>query len=96
MDDGTFRPEHEEEPTILLAEANETYWVLRGEEFLDPMLANDGYFPKPVRVRKFADGFEYSMFRQTFRPGESLWAVHPGIVDRLRRNEQLIEVTLSD
>lgn len=87
------QPEPAEEPPIILFGIEKaSYYMYKGEEFLNQLLLTDGEYPKPVLCvhfetlfdakRVFGDGFSHAQ----------CWAIHPEIISRLRNDQVLIEV----
>ncbi len=82
-------------PMTLLA-LNGNYWLYEGEELLNDLLFGTGdapflvrcvYFKDPIEVRKvFGADFVIS----------TLWRINPDIIDRLRRDNLLVEEFLSE
>ncbi|MCB2105306.1 MAG: hypothetical protein KDE06_10010 [Rhodobacteraceae bacterium] len=79
------------EPRMVLLKINETYWLYEGEEYLSPMLKGGGYFPTPVICYRFEDHIGLRAFVGAGRPMTDFWGINPDIVDRLRRDEHLLE-----
>ncbi|MCV2869194.1 hypothetical protein OEW28_11200 [Defluviimonas sp. WL0002] len=80
-----------QEPRMILLRINETYWLFEGEEFLSPMLKGSGYFPTPVICYRFEDHLTLRAFIGAGRPMTDFWGINPDIVERLRRDEHLLE-----
>jgi len=91
MDDTPkFPPDGPRERVILIA-IEDRYWLFEGDEFLDAMLLGTGFFPKPVRCLRFRDSFELRIFLGPDRPMNTFWMINPDIVERLRRDDHLLE-----
>lgn len=80
------------EPRITLIAINQSYWMFEGEEFLNAMLLGRGAFPLPVRCIRFASPVELRAFVGKDRLLTDLWGINPDIVDRLRRDDQIVDV----
>ncbi|MGX0978283.1 hypothetical protein ACSSVY_004023 [Roseovarius sp. MBR-51] len=84
-------PEPEEPPIIIVAIARKSYYLLKGDTYLDQILLADGEFPKPILCVYFEDIFESKrLLGDQFNVG-ALWGIHPGIINRLRETSSLIE-----
>jgi hypothetical protein len=79
-------------PQITLLAINQTYWLYEGEDFLDEMLFGAGGYPVPVRCLVFRDAFELNLFIGEGRMLTKMWGINPDIVDRLRRDDHLVEM----
>lgn len=79
-------------PRMTLLAINQSYWLFEGKEFLNQMLVGRDYFPKPVRCILFADIFELRGFLGQGRKVTDFWGINPDIVDRLRRQNHLLEI----
>jgi hypothetical protein len=77
---------------ILLISVNERFWLVRGSEHIDPMLANNGYFPTPVGCVVFRTHARMRDFLPQGLDLGSCWMINPLIVMRLKENEQLVEL----
>ncbi len=82
-------------PMTLLA-VNGSYWLYEGEDLLNDMLFGRGLYPFRVRCVLFKDVIELrSVLGASFQLG-SCWRIVPDIVDRLRRENLLVEVLATD
>ncbi|MEM9145013.1 MAG: hypothetical protein AAGC57_02370 [Pseudomonadota bacterium] len=75
---------------------NSRYWLIRGEEHLPNMLQNNGPYPKPVGCVIVKS---HQTASSTLLKGKSLsdmWMINPLIVERLRNEEMLVEITIDD
>lgn len=90
LDPHTPEPPRED---ILLAEVNGGFWLLEGEAHLDAMLANVPGYPTPVGCLRFESDFDLRLFLSArgLAPG-ALWGIHPAIVARLRRKDELATI----
>jgi len=79
-------------PRMTLLAINQSYWLFEGKEYLNQMLVGRDYFPKPVRCILFADVFELRGFLGQGRKVTDFWGINPDIVDRLRRQNHLLEI----
>lgn len=77
---------------MVLLQLNQSYWLYRGEEFLNEFLLGEGYFPAPVQVVVFADLFELRIFLGEDADISDFWGINPDIVERLRRDGILVEI----
>lgn len=85
-------PERGEEPPIILFGIEKSsYYMYKGEDFLNELLLADGEFPKPVLCVHFETLFDAKrIVGDGFSPGQS-WSIHPEIIERLRRDDCLVE-----
>jgi hypothetical protein len=81
----------ETEDRIVLIGAEESYWLLNGEEYLSAMLSGEDYYPTPVIYYEYDSLFALNMDLEEGVALNSLWAIHPGIIGRLRREEHIEE-----
>ena len=79
------------EETIVLIGSDSDYWLLRGEKYLSAMLSGEEYYPKPVIYYEYDSMYELTMDLEEGILIGSLWAIHPGIIDRLKREEVIKE-----
>lgn len=82
-----------DEPKIVLLKLNEAHWMYLGEEFLNSMLKGNGYYPVPIKCVVFEDNFALRHFIGSGRAMTDFWGINPDIVERLRRDKQLVDVT---
>jgi len=96
MEDAVNTPRggDEEPEVVMLVHANGSYWMYQGEDFIDEVLGKSGYYPKPVRCLMFASSYDLNVYlsRGPARLGD-LWSIHPAVVERLRADEELVELT---
>ncbi|MDO6590549.1 hypothetical protein DS901_18320 [Loktanella sp. D2R18] len=79
---------------IILVQAEDAYWLLDGESHMSALLSGKAHYPTPVRMVAFDDLMALHAFLTTKNHQlASLWAVHPGIVDRLREDDELVTLT---
>jgi len=78
---------------ILMLAVNESYWLAEGIEYLTPILDGSGFFPTPIICVRFADTFELNLFIGPDRSLLDFWGVNPDIVERLRRDKHLNEIS---
>ncbi len=83
--------ENESEDSIVLISEGESYWLLKGEKYLDAMLSAKEYYPTPVKAIKYESLFELQMDLEEGVFVGSLWVIHPGIIGRLEREELIVE-----
>ncbi len=67
------------------------YYLYEGEAFLNELLLSDGNFPRPVRCVHFATVVEQKQFLGEDVNLAALWGINPEIVERLRRDDHLLE-----
>ena len=78
--------------TISLIADGETHWLIEGEEYLSAMLAAEGYYPTPVICYTYESTFDLMRDLDEGVILNSLWAIHPGIIDRLKREDKFLEL----
>lgn len=82
-------------PMTLLAVSG-GYWLYEGEDLLNDLLFGRGAYPFRVRCVHFKDSIE---IRQFFGDGfvvTALWRINPDVVDRLRREGLLFDISPHD
>jgi hypothetical protein len=85
-----------EEPRMTLLAVNNSYWLYEGEDLLHDMLFGRGAYPFRVRCVMFKNAIEVrQILGEGFEIG-SLWNINAEIVDRLRRENLLVEVLPTD
>ena len=77
--------------SIVLIGAEESYWLLSGEEYLSAMLSAEEFYPTPVIYYEYDSMYELNMDLEEGVLLNSLWGIHPGIIGRLRREELIKE-----
>ncbi|MDT8857519.1 hypothetical protein RNZ50_21235 [Paracoccaceae bacterium Fryx2] len=68
-------------------------WLVKGEEHLDVLLAHTTGFPLPVGFIHFPTR---PALQRELGPDVTvadLWLIHPAIIDRLRADRHLLEIT---
>ncbi|MGR3780002.1 MAG: hypothetical protein ACU0DT_01910 [Albimonas sp.] len=96
MRDLASLPPRDEPEGILLARVEGRFWLLAGEAHLDALLANRPGYPTPVRCLRFGSdlGLRRFLADQGAEP-EALWSIHPAIVARLVRHDELAWIDLA-
>ncbi|MFV0492502.1 MAG: hypothetical protein ACK5M4_11845 [Pseudorhodobacter sp.] len=82
----------EEAPMTLLA-VNGGYWVYAGEEYLNDLLFGRGTYPFRVKCLQFESAFDVNRFTKGNVSITTLWRVNPDVIERLRRENLLIEIS---
>lgn len=90
-DDTPVDSEIEAIAPIVLIGAEESYWLLSGEEYLSAMLSAEEFYPTPVIYFEYDSMYELNMDLEEGVLLNSLWGIHPGIIGRLRREELIKE-----
>jgi len=93
MSDSEVEKEEDEDgiPMTVLAVTG-SFWIYEGAELLHDVLFGTGRYPFPVRCAYYKDGIELRrFFGGDFSPG-TLWRLNPDIIERLRRENLLVEV----
>ncbi|MEP2424811.1 MAG: hypothetical protein ABJH43_08620 [Tateyamaria sp.] len=83
--------EGDEPPIILVGIEKNSYYIVRGDEFLNELLLVDGEYPKPILCLNFDSIFDAKRILGDDFSLVSCWAIHPEIIARLRKDECLIE-----
>lgn len=81
----------DEPPIILVGIENSSYYLYRGDDYLNQLLLVDGEYPKPVMCLNFETIFDAKRVMGDGFSLASCWAIHPEIVARLREEDILIE-----
>nr|WP_321483150.1 hypothetical protein [uncultured Cohaesibacter sp.] len=90
-----IKEEKGEANAILLAQVGESYWLVEGDEHLAALLSAEQSYPTPVYCVRFASMFELSSLPGGGINTADLWAIHAGIIDRLKTENQLVLVEYS-
>lgn len=89
--------EHQEKPgtqSIILAHAGDTYWLLQGEDHFEAFLSAEAPYPTPVFCVFFHKLAELTAFLEAESVTiEELWKIHPEIIARLERADELRRIT---
>lgn len=80
--------------TILVV--NGSYWLYEGVELLNDLLFGTGEAPFPVRCVYFKDASELKRFFGPDFVVSTLWRINPDIIERVRRENLLVEEHASD
>ncbi|WP_090075023.1 hypothetical protein [Cohaesibacter marisflavi] len=81
--------------SILIAQLDEGYWLIEGDQHLAALLSAEEPYPTPVYCVRFASKFEMASLPSGGIDTADLWAIHTGIIDRLKRENQLVLVDYS-
>ncbi len=81
----------EPEESIVLISDGEGHWLIEGEKYLSAMLSAEEYFPTPVVCYCYDTTFDLMRDLDEGVILNSLWAIHPGIIGRLKREDHIIE-----
>ena len=85
-------PQDGPDGSILMLVVDETYYLAVGEEHMDQIMLVDGTFPKPIRCMKFRDQLHLKTFSNGKASLANLWAINPIVIERLRRDQHLLEI----
>lgn len=92
--DGDGVPDDEDDPIpMTLLAINGSFWLYEGEALLNDLLYGTGSYPFQVRCVHFQDAFELKRFFGEGFMVSSLWRINPDIIERLRREKLLVEIT---
>ncbi|MDN5787842.1 hypothetical protein [Pseudorhodobacter sp.] len=83
------------EPLVTLLAVGDGYWLYKGVEYLKDMVMAQGAYPFKVRCYVFEDSFEMNRFVTESGEGTN-WRINPDIVERIRNENQLIELSPFD
>ncbi|MEX0310043.1 MAG: hypothetical protein AB3N17_07310 [Tateyamaria sp.] len=83
----------DEPPIIFICVDKKTYYLFKGDEFLNQVLLADGEFPKPILCVNFDNIFDLRAMLGADFSLSACWAIHPEIVARLRNENALIEAS---
>lgn len=72
---------------------NGGFWLYEGVELMDDLLFQTGAYPFQVRCVHFQDAFEVRRVMGAGFVASSLWRFNPDIIERLRRDKLLVEIT---
>ena len=86
-------PAEEETAGILLGQVANAYWLLEGEEHLDALLSGKAPYPTPVRCLRFSSSIHIQALMPEGQQAGHLWGVHPAIIERLKRRDELMVFT---
>jgi len=81
----------DEPPIILVGIKFSSYYVVKGDEFVDELLLADGEYPTPIVCLNFETMFDATRIIGGNFSVADCWALHPDIVARLRSEKKLIE-----
>jgi hypothetical protein len=81
-----------DEDAIILAQVGNSHWLLDGGRHLDALLAADAPYPTPVHCIRFASALDLTAALPDDQGIRSLWRIHPGIIDRLTRRDELVTI----
>ncbi|MFK7943558.1 MAG: hypothetical protein AB8B85_11685 [Paracoccaceae bacterium] len=96
MFDAEAEPGQGGEGRIVLAQVKSAYWLLEGEAYLSALLDKGAPYPTPVQCIDFGTEFDLMRMLPEGQGTGDLWAIHPDIVERLRRQDEIVTVTLPD
>lgn len=83
----------DEDDAIILIGIEETnYFLYRGDDHINQLLLADGNFPKPVKCLNFNSQFDVQMILGQAINVSTCWGINPAIVQRLRDNDELVEI----
>ena len=78
-------------PMTILA-VGASFWIYEGTDLMDDLLYGTGRYPFPVRCAYYKDGIELRRFFGGEFSAGTLWRLNPDIIERLRRENLLVEV----
>ena len=82
---------------VTIAQAGNGFWLLQGDHHLDALLAGKTTYPTPVNLIVFASGIAFDAFLFQHRVQlASLWGIHPAVIERLKRDNEMITLSPPD
>jgi hypothetical protein len=81
---------------MTLVSVNQGYWIHEGDDLLNDLLFCRGAYPFRVCVRVFEDTFGLNRYLSGDGSIATMWQVNPQIIERLRKEELLIEIFSTD
>ncbi len=95
MKDTSDMPERSEQPQeppiIIVGIDRKSFYLYKGEEFINQLLLADGVYPKPVLCVNFDTVLDARrVIGDSFSTG-SCWGINPEIIARMRDTKTLIE-----
>lgn len=94
--DATSHETAEQDRGILLAQLDNQYWLIDGDRHLDAMLSAEAPYPTPVHCLRFSSLAELATSTDDGLDTSTLWSVHPEVVKRLERDDELVVVAFSE
>ena len=92
MKDTADMPERPEEPPIIIVGFDrKSFYLYKGEEFINQLLLADGVYPKPVLCVNFETIIDAKRVIGSSFSLADCWGIHPEIVERMRATKVLIE-----
>lgn len=85
-------PGEEPEDIIVVVQVRNNFWLLEGEEHLSAMLSGQTPYPTPVRCLQFETEIDFKLYLPDCVPLGQLWGINPLIIERLRRENELLEI----
>ncbi|MEM0937131.1 MAG: hypothetical protein AAF865_17380 [Pseudomonadota bacterium] len=80
------------EPEItLIAVADETFYIVEGDEYLDQILLVDGIYPTPILCIHFETINDIREAMGEAVDMSEYWTIHPKIIKRFRDSKIMIE-----
>ena len=76
---------------IVLVATGDQYWLFEGDEHINSMLAGYDRHPRPVICLVFETMFDLQVYLPEGVTVQRLWAINPAIIDRMRREGELVE-----
>lgn len=83
-------PQTADEHGIVLAQVGPSYWMLSGTDHMDNLLSGEGAYPTPVRCLCFRSESDLEDMLAEDQATSDLWSIHPGIIGRLKRRNELV------
>jgi hypothetical protein len=88
--------ENGNEPPMTLLAVNERYWLYKGKALLNDMLFGRGAYPFKVKCYVFENSYDLRRFTGEGAATDGMWYINPDIIDRLRKDNLLIEIFSTD
>lgn len=84
-------PDKNEPDIILLGISKTSYYLFKGDEYVNQIMLVDGVFPKPILCVHFDSVFDAKRVIGDALNIQQCWGIHPDIVERLRKTKALVE-----
>jgi hypothetical protein len=89
-------PDGNDDAPITLLAVNQGYWLYEGEDLLNDLLFGRGLYPFRVKCLRFSSTFELNRYTMGGISVATLWRINPDVIERLRRENLLIEIFPTD
>lgn len=73
---------------------NGRYFLVRGEEYMSNLLSGMGEYPVPVAILSMSSFAKFQTVLPKDKEVTDLWNINARIIERLRVDEQLLEIDI--